>query len=433
MSQETKSYPVSKYLTAVKNLIVEKIPPVWIHGVITQIAERGNMTYLNLAEFNEGDVKPVATLPLFIFKSDYSVLKKKLASLPQPFELKEQLKVNLLVEADFYIPYGKFQSRVLNIDPAYTLGELALTREAILKKLHAEGLLRKNRELPFPALPLHIGLITGEKTAAYQDFSTLLESSPYAFKVTEAFARMQGNETENTILEALGKLRLIDDIDVVCIIRGGGSKTDLNYFDSEALCRAIALYPRPVLTGIGHEIDQSLVDLVAWYACITPTACAKYLVERVEEAWIKVQDMALEIRSRLQAKLPREKERLHFIQETIFYKTAKLFIHEKEKLMRFQDTLKKMPPRYFKVEREILVRFQEGLKIGSWKIYNLEKTKFEVVSSKVKMSDPKTILKKGYSLTLNTEGQIIRHSKDITSGSKITTQFSDGTIESTVS
>ena len=140
-------------------------------------------------------------------------------------------------------------------------------------------------------------------------------------------------------------------------------------------------------------------DLVAWYACITPTACAKYLVERVEEAWIKVQDMALEIRSRLQAKLPREKERLHFIQETIFYKTAKLFIHEKEKLMRFQDTLKKMPPRYFKVEREILVRFQEGLKIGSWKIYNLEKTKFEVVSSKVKMSDPKTILKKGYSLT----------------------------------
>ena len=107
------------------------MPSVWIHGVLTQMTERGNMIYLNLAEFVKDDVKPVATLPLYIL-SHYSLLKKKLASLPTPFELKEQLKVNLLIQADFYIPYRKFQSKVIDIDPLY-IRELAITREAILK------------------------------------------------------------------------------------------------------------------------------------------------------------------------------------------------------------------------------------------------------------------------------------------------------------
>lgn len=433
MQEEMKSYPVSKYLLSIKNLISSQVPSVWIHGVLSQMNERGNMIYLNLAEFNKDDVKPVATLPLFIFKSDYLFLKKKLASLPNPFELKEQLKVNLLVQADFYVPYGKFQAKVIDIDPAYTLGELALTREAILKKLSIEGLLRKNAELPFPLLPLHVGLITGEKTAAYQDFCTQLEKSPFAFKITEAFARMQGNDTENTILEALGKLRTEPDIDVVCIIRGGGSKTDLNYFDSEVLCRAIALYPTPVLTGIGHEINQSLVDIVAWFACITPTACAKYLIERTEESWVKIQEMAVNIRNRIQLIIPKEKETLHLIQENLFYRTSKKIIREKERLFQFQALLKKEPLRLFKSEREKWLRFQQGLKNGSGKILNLEKAKFEIFNAKIQLSDPKTILKKGYSLTLNEEGKIIRHAQELQKGHKIKTQFYDSTIDSVVS
>ena len=433
MHEEVKSYPVSKYLTSIKNLITSQVPSVWIHGVLTQITERGNMIYLNLAEFNKDDVKLVATLPLYIFKSDYSILKKKLASLPSPFELKEQLKVNLLVQADFYIPYGKFQSKVTDIDPAYTIGELALTRETILKKLSAEGLLRKNAELPFPLVPLHIGLITGEKTAAYQDFCTQLQESPYAFKITEAFARMQGNDTENTILEALGKLRTNPEIDVVCIIRGGGSKTDLNYFDSEALCRAIALYPTPILTGIGHEIDQSLVDIVAWFACITPTACAKYLIEKAEESWIKVQEIAFQIRNQIQLKIPREKEKMRSIQDSLFYKASRKIIREKERLSQFQSILRKEPLRYFKVEKEILQRFKLGLKNGSLKILNLEKAKFEILNAKLALSDPKNILKKGYSLTLNNEGKVIRHSNELLLGQKIKTRFYDSSIDSIVS
>jgi exodeoxyribonuclease VII large subunit len=433
VQEEIKSYPVSKYLTSIKNLITNQVPSVWIHGVLTQMTERGNTIYLNLAEFVKDDVKPVATLPLYIFKSDYSLLKKKLASLPTPFELKEQLKVNLLIQADFYIPYGKFQSKVIDIDPAYTLGELAITREAILKKLRTEGLLRKNAELPFPSLPLHIGLITGEKTAAYRDFCSQLKESPFAFQITEAFARMQGNETENSILEALGKLRSFPDIDVVCIIRGGGAKTDLNYFDSEALCRAIALYPTPVLTGIGHEIDQSLVDVVAWFACITPTACAKFIVERVEGSWIKVQEMAFNIKNRIQMRIPREKEKLHYIQKTFFYNASKTVIREKERLLQFQSILKKEPLRYFKIEKEILQRFQLGLKNGSGKILNLEKAKFEILNAKIALSDPKSILKKGYSLTLNQEGKVIRHANELSPGNKIKTRFYDSTIDSVVS
>lgn len=135
---------------------------------------------------------------------------------------------------------------------------------------------RLNRELPLPLLPLGIGLITSETSAAYNDFVSTIKASGYAFKITTISAKMQGQNTENDIIEALGKLREMDDLDVVCIIRGGGAKTDLVFFDSYALCRAAALFPLPVITGIGHEIDESLLDKVAHTHSITPTDCANF-------------------------------------------------------------------------------------------------------------------------------------------------------------
>lgn len=300
---EQKTYSISKYLTAVKRLVSEQIPTIWVHGVITQMQERGRMLYLSLAEYAENDVKPVATLPLFIFSSDFAAIQNKLNALPSPFDLRPELKVNLLIQADFYVPQGKFQGRVLDVDPVYTLGEMALTRQAILERLTREGLRDRNGALPLPVVPLRVGLITGEGTAAFNDFMSVLAQSGFAFQVVPAWARMQGAETENSILTALGTLLKDRQLDVVCIVRGGGSRTDLNFFDSEALCRAVALFPIPVFTGIGHEIDRSLLDLFAWESRITPTDCAKFLVQRVSEAWESTQALGQGIAQRTQDKL----------------------------------------------------------------------------------------------------------------------------------
>ena len=126
MSETIRSYSVTKYLTAVKNLVDTRVKDTWVHGVITQIQERDKMIYLSIADFIEGDVKPQAILPLYIFRFDFIRLKAKLATLSKPFELKSELKVKLFVKGDFYVPYGKFQGRVIDIDPAYTIGEWLL-------------------------------------------------------------------------------------------------------------------------------------------------------------------------------------------------------------------------------------------------------------------------------------------------------------------
>ena len=426
-----KTFPVSKYLTAVKKLLTTQIPPVWVNGVITQITERGRMVYLSIAEFAEGDVKPIAKIDLYLFAGEFAQMQACIAELPIPFTIKEQLKVNFLIEADFYIGSGKFQCHVTNIDPNFTLGELALTRQAILERLEKEGLLTRNKMQPFAAIPLKVGLITGETTAALKDFTTTLAHSGFAFEVIPAYAKMQGNETERTVLEALGKLRQIPDLDVICIVRGGGSKTDLNYFDSEALCRAIAISPVPILTGIGHQIDESLVDKVAFRSCITPTDCAKFLIARVEDSARHLREKILQIANATQQKLSTSKSKLFRTETNLSVFFEKRIASEKQKLFALAHNIARVPERIFSHEREKWNRNLDGLRFGSQKIIALQKANFEIVEAKVKANDPKRILARGYTYATAKNG-LIKKATDVQSGDEFTIHFADGNVNCTV-
>lgn len=429
---EQKTYSISKYLSAVKRLVTEQIPTIWVHGVITQVSERGRMVYLGIAEYVEGDVKPVASLPLFIFASDYGSISQKLEKLPVPFRLQPELKVNLLIQADFYVPQGKFQARVLDIDPVYTLGELALTRQAILERLVREGLRDRNRMQPMPAVPLKIGLITGEGTAAYQDFITVLQNSGFAFEVATAWARMQGAETENTILTSLGNLRQLEGIDVVCIVRGGGSRTDLNFFDSEALCRAVALFPVPVLTGIGHEIDKSLLDIVAWESRITPTDCAKFLVRRIEETWGNTQAIGQEVARCTRERLQGAQRRLDNALSRMTRALPQRLAREKEKQTQMLRDFSKLPLRRFLREQELLERNKEGLIHGARKILQYQSLRLDLLAERTRSHDPARMLARGFSLSTDTNGNIVRSVKQLSTGDRISTRFSDGTVFGTI-
>lgn len=423
-----KTFAVSKYLSAVKKMITSQIPPIWVNGVITQITERGRMVYMSLAEFPENDVKPVAKIDLYMYAGEYAQMRARLAELPMPFVLKEQLKVNLFIEADFYIGSGKFQCHVKNIDPNFTIGELAKTKQAILQRLEKEGLLNRNKMLPFATLPLKVGLITGETTAAFKDFTTTLAHSGFSFEVIPGYAKMQGNETEATVLAALAKLQNIPDLDAVCIVRGGGSKTDLNYFDSEALCRAIALFPVPVLTGIGHQIDESLVDQVSYRSCITPTDCAKFLVARTEEAKRSLREVLLQIATASQRKLSESKDRLHRTETNISTLFGKRLASERQKLSAIARDIARAPARTLEREREKLRRDIEGLSFGVQKIIALQKAKFELVEEKVKANDPKRILARGYSYTTGKNG-LIKNASDVKPGDTLLMHFADGNVQ----
>lgn len=432
MASEQKTYAISKYLAAVKRLVSEQIPTIWVHGVITQLQERGRMVYLAIAEYAEGDVKPVATLSLFIYGSEYTAMLRKLEALPAPFRLQTELKVNLLVQADFYVPQGKFQGRVLDIDPVYTLGELALTRQAILQRLVAEGLRYRNASMPLATVPLKVGLITGEGTAAYHDFMTTLSSGGFAFSVHPEWARMQGSETETTVLEALGKLRAVADLDVVCVVRGGGSRTDLNYFDSEALCRAVALFPIPVLTGIGHEIDQSLLDLVAYRSCITPTDCAKFLVSTVLDSWQNTRDLGREVARKVERRLREASVRLQNSAHRLGRSLPQRFAREAEKHRRFREELAKAPLRRIAQERLGLARNSDGLQQGARKILEYQRLRLELLQERISARDPARLMRQGYSLTVDTQGRLVRSVQALSVGTVLVTRLADGEITSQV-
>ncbi|MCL4101944.1 exodeoxyribonuclease VII large subunit [Fibrobacter sp. HC4] len=431
MAQEIKSFTVTQYLTSLKKR-VEETPSVWVRGVITRMTVKPNIVYISIADFVEGSVKPVAALDLTCFASRFAYILAKIQSFEQPFELREELKVSLQIKADLYIPTGRLQAQILDIDPVYTVGELALTKSAILKRLAVEGLLEKNKSLDLAEMPMRIGLITGEKTAAFKDFTSKLSDSPFAFKVMTVYAKMQGEETEKSVLAALEKLAREPSLDVVCIVRGGGSKTDLNYFDSEALCRAVANYHMPVFTGIGHEIDKSLLDEVAYQSCITPTDTAKRIIDRVNDGWNKMLVAAQNVAIGAKDAILRENQTLANAGARLQQKVTAKIQNEKTKLAVCGSNLKRDLNYIIRDESARLDRNTEGLKQGSRKILDLAKSKFTLSEVRVKAADPATTLAKGYSLTLDAAGKFIRNASQLKAGDKMTTRLRDGEVTSVV-
>ncbi len=431
MESENKSYTVTQYMKALKQK-VESTPAVWVRGVITQINEKARVVYLSIADFEEGNVNPLATVPLYCYSAKFAAIRAKVENYPQPFTLKEQLKVSFLIKADLYIPYGKLQAQILDIDPVYTLGELALTKSAILKRLALEGLLEKNKSLTLADVPIRVGLITGEGTAAYKDFTTKLAESPFNFKVKTAYAKMQGTDTEPTILAALEELAKDSELDVACIIRGGGSKTDLNFFDSEALCRAVANYPLPVFTGIGHEIDRSLLDEVAYQSCITPTDTAKRLIDRVADSWNQMLSLAQGIALQTKDLVTSFKQELTYTGNALQQKVNALLQREAMKLTLYKGNMQKDLQFIFRGEQDRIDRNSEGLHQGTRKILDLEKSKFNLMELRVKNADPETTLSKGYTLTLDANGKFVRNKSQLKAGDTLTTRFKDGNVISVV-
>jgi exodeoxyribonuclease VII large subunit len=270
--------------------------PVWLVGEISGFNKSAHRRIVGfrLVERDEQG-KPVSEVNATLFDDARREIQRRLAAAGDPFKLEDEVTVRVLARVELYAPWGQYRVRIEDLDVQYTLGEAARRREEIVRKLTEEGLAERNRALPFPALPLRVGLITSLGSDAYNDVLRTLQESGYAFQVTVHGARVQGRSTEPSVLNALDWLReRADRFDVVMICRGGGSRTDLAWFDSEALGRAVALFPLPVVVGIGHEQDLSVLDFVGWRSK-TPTAAAQFLVERVTEALRRVEEAALAV------------------------------------------------------------------------------------------------------------------------------------------
>jgi len=268
---------VSQLNLQVREAVLKAFPvPLWVVGEVSGFNRNAHKKWVGfqLVERNSaGEI--VAQVEAVLSPDDRQSLEAKLQREGAPFRLEDEIQVRLLVTVDLRADWGRYQVAVRDIDVAYTLGEVARRREEILRKLTAEGVIERNRSLPLPDLPLRVGVVTSLGSDAYHDVLRTFRESGYAFAVTVHGARVQGPSTEASVLNALDWFRdRAGEFDLVLICRGGGSRTDLAWFDSEALGRAVALFPLPVVVGIGHEEDRCVLDEVGWRQK-TPTAAAQ--------------------------------------------------------------------------------------------------------------------------------------------------------------
>ena len=288
---------VSQLNECVRQAIQAAFPQtVWLVGEISGFDKNAHRKHVSFELVERGeDGRVLSKIPAVLFGVERQAIEDKLRASGDPFRLQDEVTIRVRVAVDLYVAWGQYRVVVEELDPRYTLGEAARRREEIVRRLAAAGLLGRNSELPLPRLPLVVGMITSLGSDACNDVLRTLEESGLAFDVTVHGARVQGHATEPSVLNALDWFRArADRFDVVLVCRGGGARTDLVWFDSEALGRAVAEFPLPVVVGIGHEQDVSVLDAVARSAK-TPTAAAACLVERVRRSVSEIESLAREV------------------------------------------------------------------------------------------------------------------------------------------
>jgi exodeoxyribonuclease VII large subunit len=376
-----------------------------VHGEIESWSNRTQHAYFQLVERDE---KGTATIHVSLFANNLRRLQPLLRQ--HRLTLQDGVKVKVFGVPDVYDGSGKFSLKISDIDPRFTLGDLAAARDEIVKRLIAGGLYDENRERELPAAPLRLGIITSVGSAAWHDAMHELEESGIGFNIKVANVRVQGDEAIPMIVEAIWALGSRTDLDVILLMRGGGSRTDLACFDAEEIAVAIAQCGLPVFTGIGHEIDHSIADEVAYASYKTPTACASAICELVNEYVEETEDVWASIAGIAQQQLALAESRLNERGNAIRTKAITA------------------------VERAHTHVALSASRLATRPISLLATHESQVnyLAERVRLLDPVNTMARGWSITRTATGVTLRKAGDAISGDDIVTTFSDGTVVSTV-
>jgi exodeoxyribonuclease VII large subunit len=402
-----RTLSVSEFIKSVNRVLSREFSPgVWVQGEVVKWRVVGRNAYCQLVENKNG--KSVGTLDLSFFNDNLMRVNNKLRE--HRVAMEDGIKVRVYGKPNVWDAAGKFSLVVTSIDPRFTLGDMQATRDELVKKLKSAGLYDENRNREFPDLPLRIGVITSMGTAAWHDIHSRFEASGLPFQLKVANVRVQGDVAVPQIVDALWALGARDDIDVIMMVRGGGSKTDLACFDAEAIAVAIAQSPLPVVTGLGHEIDVSIADEVAHAHYTTPTACAAALIDRVqamvdaaESGW---QSIARHTRGLLDVAEARLLERAGGI------RTMAVGAVERANT------------------RLALVTQQIATRPGA--ILSSAERNLSVFDARTRLLDPVNTMARGWSITRAADGSTLRSTKQVKEGETLVTTVADGTITSTV-
>jgi exodeoxyribonuclease VII large subunit len=356
---------------------------VWVEGEIQGLRKPNPHAYFTLIENIDG-VK--AQLNINLFAGPLRNVQAKLRQ--QGIELKDGLKVRLFGRVEYYGPFGKLNLIATDVDTQFSAGDVAAKREELLRVLMEKGVDKINKRIPVPLVPLRLGIISSSQAAGWADAQQHLTESGIGFAITFCDVRVQGDAAVPQIVAALNSLSRRDDIDLVMLMRGGGSKGDLAAFDDEQIAMAISKCSHPVFTGIGHEIDTSIADIVAHTANKTPTACAQSVIAIVESFLSELSYSAGSLRSLTQTAVERARSRIAVSVERLRTRPRTALERQTQKLM--------------------------------------------MHAASVRLLDPVTTMARGWSITRDSSGNVVRSISEIKKGDTVVTALADGSITSTV-
>jgi len=445
-----QTYSVSQLGEDVRAFLGEAFPGVWVMGEAQRLRpSRNGHLYFELVEKGAGD-QIVGKLEAVIWRTDLQRLRREMAKTGQ--ELGEGMTVRCLAAVDFFPPGGRLQITVREIDPLFTLGLLARRRQETLDGLAAAGLLERNRALPLPQVPLRVGLVTSRDSAAFHDFLTCLRDSGYQFEVLLVHASVQGAAAEREVASALAAAAALG-VDCVVLVRGGGAKSDLAAFDSRKIAEAIARLRVPVLTGLGHEIDRSVADLVAHAAFKTPTMVAEFLVRRVEETDRRLGDVGRRLAASALARLVADREAVGAFRERLL-DAADRVAEERGRLVEAARLIAVLGGHGLARGRDRLRRIAAGVSVASPRcVRRRAKERVALGERMVRAARaelrrveerraglarvaeglaPERVLARGFSVTRAMGGELLRHPGQVAPGARIVTRLAGGTLASRV-
>lgn len=398
--------------TLVRNRVQAAMPDrYWVRAEVSEAREnRSGHCYLELVEKDEASGEMQAKARAVIWATVYRMLRAHFAA-ETGMAITPGIKLLIEVSVDMHELYG-YTLTVHDIDPSYTLGDMARQRAEIIRRLTQEGIIDMNRELSWPLLPQRIAVISSPTAAGYGDFIDQLHRNPYGYRFYTALytAAMQGARAESSVIGALERIYAHEsDFDGVVIIRGGGATSELSCFDSYPLAQNVAQFPLPVIVGIGHDRDETVLDRVANVRVKTPTAAAEWLIARVAEADRRRLDLQASLAGEIDNRLRQERQRLAAAGQRLPLLIERRITLERSRLDHLAPTL-----------RQAVTRSMER-----------QQQRLALLIRSVELSSPERILKHGFSLTLK-EGKAVRSADELRSGDRITTFYGEGCSESQI-
>ncbi|MBR5189050.1 MAG: exodeoxyribonuclease VII large subunit, partial [Paludibacteraceae bacterium] len=411
---------------------------IWLRAEIHNITTNySGHCYIDLVEKSDSNDQIIAKQRANIWASTYRFLAQKFHQTTNS-SLQAGMKILIEVSVEYHELYG-LSLNVKDIDPSYTLGELQRRRLEIIQRLKKRGLIDKNRQLPMPRLIKRIAIISSPTAAGYSDFVHQLthNSHGFTYQTTLFPAIMQGPQTEESILVALDKifhsslLTPHSSFDIVVIIRGGGATSDLQAFDSESLAERCANFPLPIITGIGHLRDETILDLVAHLNLKTPTAVAEYLISRTLELDMELLSLGERLQKSVILRLEQEKNLLTSLSSYIPQYALRLLASSDNKLTSLQHRIELKTADFIAKNRTLLDRREEQIKVLAPNLLKTKQSQLDILQTKLQLLDPQQLLKKGYTFTTH-NGKLVTSMTQLIPGDTITTTLADGTVESVV-